>query len=708
MNSIGSYSNDRPFEQHSTTTRAHITTMNENVEVRRKQSDSSSHSSSRKQRRDAVSFLSNIPTSNSKKDESRKKRVKLSVDIPNSDQSKAVSTSAAATNSSSSSSTSSSSPSPQLPEEQTSTKLPADKGSSSSKKKLPHSLSTRISSKKSTALQFLQNIPLKKTPKRANTVHSINVSPNQQQKKSEVFTTGSTTTTSAPVSSERKAALSFLNSIPMSATATEGIGFKQQQEDSADDASSSEESGDPSRLPKQNSTTNNNNSSSRLVRVNKIEECFAHTNKDRFTKLPPNTGRSTGSSSAKRKYSTGSETTNAVKLVADTSSQLQGANSVNREDDCFTSETMEEDSDESNIRRCHLISKTSGMPILSCSYIMPTTSQPRKNLLASQAELSSTSNDRFQTNNNDTNDCNIGNLQPNTAGSFIEANTSPQMATPVVFVKNDRKYTSYEQWFNQSPSSGDQATADDSSTSNNSSINAAEEELYDPLFLDDPKIRSATNRTVMNLPGLISSTVPFMKKKELETDLNDQFREKHPNCQLSLSKIRSLKRKMLRVCFPPTPFVNALLFSSSTVQENSFIECSTVAMAVVYFEKLVLSNVVTKQNRKLVAATCLFLAFKMNYEGGGSNMDKNFEAFWDAIEENLSLNRKQVIKFEIQVFSWLDFNLGVAINELYPHLKRLLFEHGLNVSEYIGEKAFKQYISSKVSNNSNNNSFEQQ
>ncbi|KAA8578174.1 hypothetical protein FQN60_001675, partial [Etheostoma spectabile] len=60
--------------------------------------------------------------------------------------------------------------------------------------------------------------------------------------------------------------------------------------------------------------------------------------------------------------------------------------------------------------------------------------------------------------------------------------------------------------------------------------------------------------------------------------MNETFKEKYPHIKLTLSKIRSLKREM------------------RVVGEDCDIQPVTIAMAFVYFEKLVLQGRLNKQN----------------------------------------------------------------------------------------------------------------
>ena len=71
-----------------------------------------------------------------------------------------------------------------------------------------------------------------------------------------------------------------------------------------------------------------------------------------------------------------------------------------------------------------------------------------------------------------------------------------------------------------------------------------------------------------------------------------------------MTKIRTLKKKMLVASLEAVRTGGALTTRCSRLIAQD-LELSTVALAYVYFEKLLLKAVITKVNRKLLAATCL-------------------------------------------------------------------------------------------------------
>jgi hypothetical protein len=173
---------------------------------------------------------------------------------------------------------------------------------------------------------------------------------------------------------------------------------------------------------------------------------------------------------------------------------------------------------------------------------------------------------------------------------------------------------------------------------------------YEADFLDNDIEKPGKYLIKSHLPGYTSSLMPVQSSKLVRQEENESFQNRHHwlTTDIKLSKIRSVKRKLEQVAIA------------------QLVDIACTALSYVYFEKLILRNIVSNHNARLYGAVCLFLAAKFY----GFKL-ASFMPLLKELGNKLKVSPKDILANEFFIYRKLRFALFVEPEEVLPHFLRL-------------------------------------
>lgn len=124
------------------------------------------------------------------------------------------------------------------------------------------------------------------------------------------------------------------------------------------------------------------------------------------------------------------------------------------------------------------------------------------------------------------------------------------------------------------------------------------------IYLDNAFIQQPSKASILFFDGWTSSVIPYIKEKQLKTELNEVFQNNYPDIQSSftyslslvgllndsLSMLRKIKHLALMLCMPSIEFPSIPI--SLKGRKTVDFDIGTLALAFCYFERLVLYGVI--------------------------------------------------------------------------------------------------------------------